>query len=113
MVCPKQARKVEWLITNITAVGSPAGAETVSWGDFGCFLANSGSFCAQRAMLRPGNPSPSVKTLTQDHSMKIEWLITNVSPVGSPRQIKSKIILGDFGCFSTNSGQYCGPGVFL
>ena len=37
--------KIEWLVTDVTAVGSPASAEgAIFGGDFGCFLPIQATF---------------------------------------------------------------------
>ena len=72
--------KIEWLVTNVTAVGSPDRAEhailRVFW--LGDFLANSGPICGQGANLWYGNPLLSPNTFNYCHLMKIEWFVANV-----------------------------------
>ena len=43
--------KIEWLITNATAVGLPAAAESDIFGGFGCFLEkNPDSFVVRESL---------------------------------------------------------------
>ena len=76
---------IEWLITNVTATGSPARADW--WFILDIFvrrLANSGRICGQGATLWSGNPFLSNWNLTYvEPIMKIEWLTTNITAVGS------------------------------
>ena len=48
---------------------------------------------------------------TQDHLMKIEWLVTDVTAVGDPDRAK-RAILGVIlvGHFLANPGRICGQG---
>ena len=79
------------------------------WFWLGVFLANSGHFCGQGATLWAMNPLLSSNNFTLGHLTKIEWLITNVTAIGSPGWAK-RAILGVIlaGVFLANSGHICG-----
>ena len=48
---------------------------------------------------------------TQGHLLKIEWLVLNVTLVGShPDRAECDMFEDDFGHFSASSGCYCGLG---
>ena len=68
-------------------------------GDFGCFSANAGRFRGGGATLRARHPFLSPGNLTQDHSVKKEWLITDATAVGSPVRAECgfSVKLGFFG----------------
>ena len=57
--------KIEWLVANVTSVGSLDRAERAILGGFwlGVFLANSGRICDWGATLWCGNPLLSPNTL--------------------------------------------------
>ena len=48
------------------------------------FLVNPGHFCDRGATLWCRNPSLTSNNFTEGRLMKIEWLVANVIPVGSP-----------------------------
>ena len=82
-----------------------------------CFLGWFWTFFGQfrqRATLRSGNLFLSAKTYLYLGSCNENTVVDyQCVTSGVPCQIKKWIILGDFGCFLTNSDQYCGPGAFL
>ena len=87
--------KIEWLVADMTAIGSPDRAECASWGRFwlGVFLANPGLFCGRGATFWCRNPLLNADNFTQGHLMKMEWLVADVTAVGSPDRTEC-IILG-------------------
>ena len=95
----------EWLIFNLTAGGSPAPEQKVNnsvW--FWVFWQNIPLFnlaVGEPLTLWSGNPPLSSSNLTQDHFIKIEWLIAKLSVPGPlPEQ---KVF---FGSFWTSFGQF-------
>ena len=53
------------------------------WGNLGRFLADSGRFSGRGATLWSRNPLLlRTNTFTENHLMKIEWFITDVTGVG-------------------------------
>ena len=99
-----------------TAVRSPDRAERAILGAILArhFLANSGRICGRGATLWWRNPLLSPNKFTQGHLMKIEWLVANVTAVGSPDRAKRailEVILA--GSFLANSGRICGWGATL
>ena len=94
--------KIEWLVTNVTAVRSPDRAERASLkvvlaGRF--FWTNSGRICGRGVTLWCGNTILSSNNFTYDHLMKIEWFVTDETAVGSPNRAERAIlgvILGVF-----------------
>ena len=59
--------KIDWLVTNMTAVGSPGRGERAIWGGgvilIGRFLANSGRICGRGETLWCENPSLELSQL--------------------------------------------------
>ena len=45
--------------------------------------------------------------------MQLEWLVTDVAPVGSPDRAENCYFGDDFGRFVSNSGRFCDQGVTL
>ena len=88
--------KIERFVANVTAVGSPARAEpnVLLWGRslLGVFFVNSGHICGRGATLRYRNPLLSPNNFTQGHLVKIEWLVTDVTAVGSPARAERAIL---------------------
>ena len=78
--------KSEWLVANVTVVGSPGRAERailgviLAWRVFG----QSRLFCCRGGPLWCRNPLLSSNNFTQGHLMKMEWLVTDVTAVRSP-----------------------------
>ena len=77
--------KIELLVTNITAVGSPDRAERAilgvilarrCFGQFSVFYSGATLWCR--------NPLFSPNTFTYGHLMNIKWLVADVTAVGSP-----------------------------
>ena len=125
--------KIEWFITEVTAVGPPIRAQTDFFGHFWCFLAKLCCFCGQSATLWSGHPLLSPKDLMFGHFVKIELYITDVHnsyrvphqsrawffwlflmilgqvAVGYPAR-DEVIFLSDFGRFATNSRHFLSPG---
>ena len=64
--------KIEWLITGVTSVRSPARAERDILGVILGVL-----WLVQATLLGPNN-------FTQDHLVKIKWLVTDVMSAVSP-----------------------------
>ena len=56
--------KIEWLVTNVTAVGSPARAERDFFGTILDFFASSGGYCGRGGTLGSGNPLFSPNNFT-------------------------------------------------
>ena len=72
---------MEWLITNVRAA-YPSSEQKVSFlGNFWRFFDNWGHFCGQGANLWGDITLMCPKKHTQGHSMKPEWLVTNVTAV--------------------------------
>ena len=88
--------KIEWLVTDLTAIRSPGRAERAIWGVgwLGVFLVNPGHICGRGATLWCRNPLWSSENFTQGHSMKIEWLVTEVAAIGSPGRAEPAILGG-------------------
>ena len=104
--------KIEWLITDVTAVRSPVSAECPNlFGDFGIFV-KLGRFCSQGGTLGSVNPLLDPKNPISEHLMKIEQLITNITAVGSPNSAESKNNVC-FCMFLANSGRFCDRGATL
>ena len=78
--------KKEWLVANVTAVKSLDRADNAIFGGYwlGVILANPGHICGRGATLLCRNPLLSSNNFTLGNSMKIEWLGTNVTAIGSP-----------------------------
>ena len=85
--------KIEWLVTNVTVVGSPDIAERAILEVIlaGHFLAYSGRICGRGATL--WKPLLSPNKFSCGHLMKIESLVANVPAVGSPGR-RERTILG-------------------
>ena len=49
---------------------------------------------------------------TRDHLMKIDWLVSNVTSVGSPVSAERDIFGGNL-AFLASSGRFCGRGATL
>ena len=78
--------------------GPPTELNVIFLDDF-VFFANSVYFCGRKTTLWCRNPLLSTNKFTWGHLMKIEWLITNVTAVGSPDRAEraiSGMILGIF-----------------
>ena len=108
--------KIEWIVANVTAAGSPDRAERAIWGTVlaGFFLVNSGHICGRGATLRCRNPLLSPSNFDQGHLMQIEWLVTDVTDVGSPDKAERailRVILAEL--FLVNSGHFCCQGATL
>ena len=80
----------------------------------GHFLVNSGRICGWVATLWFRNSLPGSNNFTLGHLMKIEWLVANVTAVGSPDRAK-RAILGVLLAerFIANSGCICSQGTTL
>ena len=77
--------KTEWLVVSVTPVGCPDRAEHDILGRFWVFfVTNSGHVCGRRATLWRKNPLLSPNNFTESRLIKIEWLVTNVTPFWSP-----------------------------
>ena len=93
--------KIEWLIINITADMSLVRATSVF---FGYFWAIFSFFGQVRPLFRSGshfvsgNSILGSKKLTSDYLLKMEWLITDVTAIGSPARAEEFfwVILVDF-----------------
>ena len=106
--------KIEWLIDDESSVGSPARVER------DIFLVSFWMFFGQLrprlwlgATLRCRNPLLSPSNFTQVHLRKLEWLVTDVTAVGSPDRAERGILGDGFGPFLANSGHFCGRGASL
>ena len=85
--------KTEWLVTDVTPVGSPDRADRAILGvTLDVFLANSGHFCGQGATLWCRNPLLSPNVFSYRRLMKTEWLVTAVTTVGSPDRAEDKML---------------------
>ena len=75
--------KIEWLVTDATAVKSSDREERAILGVIlaGQFLVNLGHICGRGATLQYRNPHLSPSNFTQGHLMKIEWLVIDVTAV--------------------------------
>ena len=91
------------MVADATAVRSPDRAERTILGVIlaGYFFANSGHFCGRRDTLRCRNPLLSSNIFNQGHLLKIEWLVTDVTAIGSPDRAERAILGGPHGweCF--------------
>ena len=87
--------KMEWLIPNVMAVGSPGRAERAISGVFvtGRVFGQSRSFCGRGATLWCTNPLLSSNNFTWGRLMKIEWLVNDVTASGSSGRAEH-VILG-------------------
>ena len=83
--------KIEGLFANVTPVMSPDRTERAILGMILDFFANSGRICGWGATLRCRNPLLIPNIFTWGHSMKIEWLVTDVTTVGSPDRTERAI----------------------
>ena len=84
--------KTEWLVADVTPVRSPARAERDMLRMIWEFFANAGHFCGRGATLRCRNPLLSHSNFAQGHLLKIEWLVADVIPVGSPARAERDIL---------------------
>ena len=84
--------KIEWLIANVTSAGSPTRAEHDICGPFWMFLADSGWFCDQGAILWSENPLLNTNHFTQGSFMKIEGLFAIEIFLGSPARAECGIL---------------------
>ena len=86
--------KIEWLVTDVTAVGSLDRAECAILGVIlaEVFFVNPGHFCGRGTTLWCRNPLLSSNNFTQGHLMKIEWLVTNAPAIGSPGRAERAIL---------------------
>ena len=102
--------KTEWFVTDVTAVRSPDSVrnELILGVILGFSLINSGHFCGRRATFLGPNK------FTQRHLIKMEWLVTDVTPVRSPDRAECAILgLILAGSFLANSCHICGRGAIL
>ena len=78
--------KVEWLVINVTSVGSPDIAEPAIFGVVlaGYFLAISGRSCGLGAILWCRKILLSSNNFSYGRVMKTLWLVACVTSVGSP-----------------------------
>ena len=88
--------KIQWLVTNVTAIGSPDRTERAI---FRVILAEC-FFSQLRPYLLWGKPLCDVRTRIlspnnspHGHLMKIEWLLTDVTAVGSPVTAEDAILV--------------------
>ena len=86
--------KTKWLVADVTALESPGRGECAILGVILAerFFANSGRICRLGATLRCRTPLLSRNNFTQGHLMKIKWLVTNVTAVGSPGRAERAIL---------------------
>ena len=107
--------KTEWLVDDVHTCWVPW--ESGSWyfgDDFGRFLATSGRFCVRVTTLWSRNPLLSLNNFTEGHSMKIVWLVANVTVVGSPARAECNILWVILDVFLANQAAFiCGEGVSL
>ena len=76
---------MEWLIGNVSAVGLPINAESqMFWAIFGIFWPSLIAVVAREACFMSCKTHLSLKRLTYDNLLKIEWLITNTTADGLP-----------------------------
>ena len=87
--------KIEWLVADATAVGSPDIVERAILGLILTrrFFANLGYICGQGAILLCRNPLLSSNKFIHGHSMNIKWLVADVTAVGAS-DIAERAILG-------------------
>ena len=85
--------KKEPLVVNVTAVGSPRERNVLCWGWFwlGAFFDNSGPIRGQGATLWFRNPLLCLHIITKAQSVKIVWLVANVTAVVSPDRAERAI----------------------
>ena len=87
--------KIEGLVTDVTAVGSPDIAEhAIFGGDFGwaLFWPIQSIFCDWGAILWCRNHLLNPTNFTKGRLLKIKWLVANVIAVGSPDRAKHAIL---------------------
>ena len=86
--------KIDWLVAIVTAVESPDRAEhtilgvILAWRFFG----QSGHICGRGAILRCRNPLLSSSNFSKGHLMKMQWLVTDVTAVGSPDRAEHALL---------------------
>ena len=75
----------------------------------------SNQLCPKEIFERDSAPAAGQISLTiaQILVTKIEWLVTNVTPVGSPDRAKVDILVMILGVFVVNSGCFCDRGSTL
>ena len=89
--------KIDWLVTDVTAVGSPESATCYFGADVGWAF-----FLTIQVFLRPGRALRDVGTFLSPndskeiHLLKIAWLVTDVTAVGSPDRAERVIWGVDF-----------------
>ena len=72
-------------------------------------MANPGRFCGQGTTLWRKNPRLNSNNFIQGHVMKIEWLVTDLTAVGSSGKVECAVLgLILAGNFFANSGHICG-----
>ena len=84
--------------------------------DFGraYFCANSGPFCGRGGILWCRNSLLSPNRFTEGRLLKIEWLVTNVTPVGSRDRAEHTVLVWFWlGVFLVASGDFCGRRAIL
>ena len=79
-------KKTKWLVSNVIAIGSPGRAERAILGDIlaGRVFAGLGHVCGRWATLWCRNLLLSSSNFKLSHLVKIEWLVANVTVIGSP-----------------------------
>ena len=84
---------IKWLTSNVTdSCWNPC--QRRKWrflGGYWHFLANPGGSCVGGAVLWYGNPISNPNQLIHNHSINLEWLMTNLTAVGSPVNAKSQV----------------------
>ena len=100
--------KLEWLVTNVTASGSPDRVERtileVILAEH--FFANLGRICGREAILWCRNPLLSPNNFTYGQLLKTEWLVAYVTPVSSPAKAEREFFKVDFGLFWKNKPPF-------
>ena len=86
--------KIESLVVDVTAAGSPDRAECAILGviEAGRVFGQSRSFLWSGSLLWCRNPILSSNYFTYGHLMKIEWLVTNITAVEPPGRAKRAIL---------------------
>ena len=87
--------KIKWLVTDVTAVGSLDRAECAILGvvcGWACFWPIQVIFVVGEPLCGVGTPVLSSNNFTRGHLMKIEWLVTDVTAVGSPARTECAIL---------------------
>ena len=103
--------KIEWLVTDVTAVESPDRAERAIFGVILGIFGQFRPFLWWGATLWCRKPILSPNKLTYGDLMEIKGFVVNVTAVGSPDRAEHPILGVILAVrFMANSGRNCGRG---